>query len=581
MIRIDLNPWLQALRLPALPALLLFAGLMAAEPAAAGDVVTLRNLSEQSFLQAEGGQPVLAADANGAAWELEKIGSEGEVRLRHAGGGYLNVEYDARYPAVCAAGPSWWSAIWILESAPGTDFVRIRNKWRKTYLRIEDGRVEVGEIGTNRQDTLWRMAQATLPGGTDPRPTPPRVVSIPAAGNAFFNRSGKDGGVVDMDGIGGWESPGAFPTVYVRPTRPGRHELWLIAQTPAPAVLEVEIEGQKRRAKVEGHGWVRVPVGTFALREGYVPIAIRGIERSASRFPDIRAVEIDGERADFRFIDGTLRDTESASFLFGRRGPQPSLEYVFPKDTDIEWFYSEITVPKGNDVLGSFFMADGSAESYFGFQVNGENRRLVLFSVWSPFKTDDPKQVPAEQRVIPLAGGPHAVVNQFGGEGSGGQAYLVFPWKAGLSYGFLKRIHPNGDGTTDFSTWFHDPERDQWHFLATFRRPISDAKWYDYPHSFLENFYPDQGGKTRMALYGNQWARDTGGSWHEITSARFKTNENGRIDFQSGVKGGVFFLRAYGFFDDFSPSEKTLIRRSTGKGPPDTDLKALVGDRPS
>ena len=33
------------------------------------------------------------------------------------------------------------------------------------------------------------------------------------------------------------------------------------------------------------------------------------------------------------------------------------------------------------------------------FQVNSSTERRILFSIWSPFKTDDPKSVPADQRV--------------------------------------------------------------------------------------------------------------------------------------------------------------------------------------
>lgn len=53
----------------------------------------------------------------------------------------------------------------------------------------------------------------------------------------------------------------------------------------------------------------------------------------------------------------------------------------------VEWFYSEITVPKSNDVIGSYFMANGFAEGYFGIQVNSASERRVLFSVWSPYSS--------------------------------------------------------------------------------------------------------------------------------------------------------------------------------------------------
>jgi hypothetical protein len=36
---------------------------------------------------------------------------------------------------------------------------------------------------------------------------------------------------------------------------------------------------------------------------------------------------------------------------------------------EIEWFYSELTVPEGSDVIGSYFMANGFSEGYFGIQV--------------------------------------------------------------------------------------------------------------------------------------------------------------------------------------------------------------------
>jgi hypothetical protein len=47
----------------------------------------------------------------------------------------------------------------------------------------------------------------------------------------------------------------------------------------------------------------------------------------------------------------------------------------------------EITVPVGQDPIGSYFMANGFGEGYFGFQVNSKTERRVLFSVWSPFRT--------------------------------------------------------------------------------------------------------------------------------------------------------------------------------------------------
>ena len=36
---------------------------------------------------------------------------------------------------------------------------------------------------------------------------------------------------------------------------------------------------------------------------------------------------------------------------------------------DFEWFYSELLVPVGSDVIGSYFATNGFSEGYFGIQV--------------------------------------------------------------------------------------------------------------------------------------------------------------------------------------------------------------------
>ena len=101
-----------------------------------------------------------------------------------------------------------------------------------------------------------------------------------------------------------------------------------------------------------------------------------------------------------------------------------------------EWFYNEITVPAGNDVIGSYFMADGFKEGYFGMQVNSPTERHILFSVWSPFQTDDPASIPEDKKIILLKKGANVHAGEFGNEGSGGQSYLNYNWKAAILMSF-------------------------------------------------------------------------------------------------------------------------------------------------
>ena len=111
-----------------------------------------------------------------------------------------------------------------------------------------------------------------------------------------------------------------------------------------------------------------------------------------------------------------------------------NIGYVVPQDCDVEYFYNEAFVPEGEDALGTYAMACGFAEGYFGMQVNSPTERRVLFSVWSPFDTDDPKSVPAGSRVVPVRKGEGVRIGEFGNEGAGGQGFLRSPVRAGAGF---------------------------------------------------------------------------------------------------------------------------------------------------
>ena len=87
--------------------------------------------------------------------------------------------------------------------------------------------------------------------------------------------------------------------------------------------------------------------------------------------------------------------------------------------------YSEIEIPEGYDQEGLFAMANGSREGYFGMQVNSIEERRILFSIWSPYITDDPNDIPEDQRIQLIKSGEDVYIGEFGNEGSGGQSYLI------------------------------------------------------------------------------------------------------------------------------------------------------------
>ena len=149
-------------------------------------------------------------------------------------------------------------------------------------------------------------------------------------------------------------------------------------------------------------------------------------------------------------------------------------------------------------------MANGFTDGYFGIQVNSPDERRVLFSVWSPYNTDNPKEIPADYRITLLKKGDEVHTGEFGNEGSGGQSYLKFMWKAGTTYRFLLKGKPSQNNSTDYTAWFYAPEAGRWKLIASFRRP-KGSRYLGSLYSFLENFLPESGGITREGFFGNQW----------------------------------------------------------------------------
>jgi hypothetical protein len=162
------------------------------------------------------------------------------------------------------------------------------------------------------------------------------------------------------------------------------------------------------------------------------------------------------------------------------------------------------------------------------------------------------------------------VDNTFGGEGTGGQSYLVFNWQAGNTYKFLTQGKPDGAGNTVFSSWFFAPETGSWRFIASWKRPNTNT-YLTGLYSFLENFNPEYGWQGRKAFYNNQWARNAAGVWTEILNTTFTADATAqnqqRKDYAGGVENGKFFLRNCGFFADFVNYNTGFSRPPTGQQP--------------
>jgi len=407
--------------------------------------------------------------------------------------------------------------------------------------------------------------------------------TVPVGGNTFRAAPEPGGNSLRRDGGLSWRDAEEVFSVYFHVDRPAILELGLRAKaSDQGSTLSVRVGEQEFTVRPSGEAMKTYEIGQIEVAEaGYVQVdlqgtGLQGTGRSGREFAEIRDLLVTSETADLKLA--FVKSNEGNMFYWGRRGPSVHLTYVVPEDRKLQYAYSEITVPEGEDTMGSYFMANGFGEGYFGMQVNSRQERRVLFSVWSPFQTDNPREIPEDQRVVRLASGPDVRVGEFGNEGSGGQSLLVYPWKAGVTYRFLTEVKPDGPDNTRYTSWFGDKSAGEWRLIASFRRPKTNTHLRRF-HSFLENFNPAYGHIARRALHGNVWVRDVEGQWHECTEARFSVDATGRgshrLDFTGGTDGAHFFMRNCGFFGETGRPGEVFTRDATPEQKPEIDFDAL------
>jgi hypothetical protein len=396
---------------------------------------------------------------------------------------------------------------------------------------------------------------------------------VPFGGNSWIRQAGQE--KVAASGVLNWSNPGATVDTYVRFARSGDVKIYLNAEVTGTSKIRIAVAGSGRELLIK-EGQTSFYAGTWKIANpGYVKIELSGLSKTTEVFAKPQEWNLEGSAVDEHIA--FVKDNKDNYFYWGRRGPSVHLNYPVPSDTQTEWFYNEVTVPEKQDVVGSYFMANGFGEGYFGMQVNSENERRILFSVWSPFQTDDPRSIPKDKQILLLRKGEGVYTGEFGNEGSGGQSYLKYPWKAGNTYRFLLQGKPSGDSSTTYTAFFFAPELGKWSLIASFKRPKTET-YLRRLHSFLENFIPGTGDRTRMAYFDNQWICNSSGKWTELTNAKFSADATARkayrMDYSGGVENGQFVLKNCGFYNDFTEIGRAFAREPKGKEP-QIDLGSL------
>jgi len=163
-------------------------------------------------------------------------------------------------------------------------------------------------------------------------------------------------------------------------------------------------------------------------------------------------------------------------------------------------------------------------------------------------------------------------VRRFGGEGTGGQSFFDYDWKAGETYRFLVTAKPDGAARTAYSGYFFVPREKGWKHLVTFSTITSGTLLKGY-YSFVEDFRRDKVSTTeeRRATFGNGWVMPARGHWVALGRARFTADANPVWNIDAGAAGGRFFLATGGAVENRTTKLRDTITRGTGTaaaGPP-------------
>jgi len=400
-------------------------------------------------------------------------------------------------------------------------------------------------------------------------------LSVPASANSWvYQNPDETEKMVKEKGIKNWSDPDAKIRTYFRIEEPGEILIGIRAKVKkGESTLKLTFNGKSKEFKLANTNYKDLYIAKFRIDSpGYYFTEIQGIKKTGDDFAEVDKILLSGKAARGKtyFVKKDI--------YWGRRGPSVHLNYKIPEEAgDIVYFYNEMTIEKGQDVVGSYFMANGFGEGYFGIQVNSDTLRTVIFSVWSPYKTNDPKSIPDDQKIILLKKGKDVLTAEFGNEGSGGQSRYHYNWKAGNTYKFLTKIKPSKNNSTDYTSYFYVPETGKWKLIASFRRPKTTT-FLTSPHSFLENFITEMGDVSREVLYSNQWVLDKKGKWYEMTKAVFTADatakKESRLDYTGGVTGDHFYLKNCGFFNE-RVEMNTLLKIKAKGNPPQIDFELL------
>ncbi|MBG9377683.1 DUF3472 domain-containing protein [Panacibacter sp. DH6] len=342
----------------------------------------------------------------------------------------------------------------------------------------------------------------------------------------------------------------------------GEAALWLHVQSDSGAELIITAAGKKFLLTVPaGKLYKRLYIGSITTADsGALAVELTCNRKTGKTIAAIQSLEMKTAHSNQVFFN--IKERRNAASVH--------LLYPLADTVKATAFYNELRVPKGADVIHSYYMACGFARGYFGIQVNAAKERRVIFSVWDAGdEAADRNKVADSNRVQLIAKGSGVITNDFGNEGTGGHSHWVYNWHADSTYKFLVTAVPDSaTNTTTYAAYFYAADSAAWKFIAAFRAP-KDAQYLRHLYSFTENFSGVNGQLYRRAYFGNQWIQDeASGNWQELTKATFSCDVTGRAkdraDFGGGAAGNQFYLWNGGFKNPDVEYGDTLLRTANG-----------------
>ena len=265
-------------------------------------------------------------------------------------------------------------------------------------------------------------------------------------------------------------------------------------------------------------------------------------------------------------IDKEIYENETMATLKGQRYA-PSIHLNYKPSPKAQLYYNEIEVTES--VPGSFFMAIGFNQGYFGIQETNHGKKWFLFSIWDSKSHDKNAQLKDKQVQI-IHQDPKTRAQRFGGEGSGGQSFYDYNWKVGEKVKFALKIEDKGE-RRHYSSYIYLSHEKRWVHMLTFASIAPQAHLSRF-HSFVEDFKRDYKSfhKHRGMKVFNSWVKDLDGKWHYITDARFTRDANPHTNITAYSEADSFYFGTGGKVkNEVKPG--FIIKRPELKTPP-TDL---------